>query len=125
MSPLKIHMLRKILPIACLIVVQESFAQSSFPRTSLFKTTTIASDSFLVECDKFSSLPRVFQKGYVMIHRREEPGSIFLLDTKGNVVWSHESKDAGFKVVRYTKAHTFLCITGTKENEIGYGNAIL
>jgi len=33
--------------------------------------------------------------------------------------------NAGFKVVRYTKNHTFLCITGTKETEIGYGNTIL
>ena len=31
----------------------------------------------------------------------------------------------GFKVVRFTKNHSLLCITGTKENESGYGNAIL
>jgi outer membrane protein assembly factor BamB len=104
-----------------LLILQKNSSQA-FVAAHL---TTVAVDSFWVECNKFSSLPPVFQKGYIMVHRREEPGSIFLLDTKGHVVWSHESTAVGFKVVRYTKAHTFLCITGTKENEIGYGNAIL
>jgi len=80
---------------------------------------------FSVTCADVSMLPPVFQKGYVMVYQREVPGSIVLLDVKGNIVWAYESADVGFKVVRFTKDHNFLCITGTKENESGYGNAIL
>jgi hypothetical protein len=66
-----------------------------------------------------------FKKEYVMVYQREVPGSITLLDVKGNIAWSYQSANVGFKVVRFTKDHSFLCITGTKENDAGYGNAIL
>ena len=92
----------------------------------VFKPDTAGvKDSFWVECADVSLLPPVFQKGYIMVYQREEPGSIVLLDIKGNIVWTYQSAKVGFKVVRFTKNHSFLCITGTKENESGYGNAIL
>ena len=48
-----------------------------------------------------------------------------LLNVKGEIVWSYHSPTTGFKVVRFTKNHSLICITGTKENDPGYGNAIL
>jgi len=87
--------------------------------------TTGIIDSFSVTCADVSSLPPAFQKGYVMIYQREVPGSIVLLDVKGNIVWAYESADVGFKVVRFTRDHNLICITGAKENQSGYGNAIL
>ena len=102
------------------VLSQVPFSQSQSKRTGINSP-----DSFWVECSNVSSLPQVFQKGYVMVYRREVPGAIVLVDVKGNIVWSYRLLNAGFKIVRYTKNHTFLCITGTKENEIGYGNTIL
>ena len=100
-------------------------APTAFDHKVLKADTTGIKDSLSVTCADVSLLPPVFQKGYVMVYRREVPGSIVLLDVKGNIVWAYQSADAGFKVVRFTKDHNFLCITGTKENDSGYGNAIL
>jgi len=97
----------------------------AFGNKTLKGDTTGIKDAFSVTCADFSMLPPVFQNGYVMVYQREVPGSIVLLDVKGNIVWAYESADVGFKVVRFTKDHNLLCITGTKENESGYGNAIL
>ncbi len=81
--------------------------------------------SFSMQCNDISSLPMSFQKGYVLLYQREVPGLINLVDVKGNVVWSHRLENAGFKMVSFTMNHTFLCITGTRDNDIGYGNGIL
>jgi hypothetical protein len=48
-----------------------------------------------------------------------------LLNAKGDVVWHHQAKDAGFKVVHFTKERTLLCLMGTKEYETSYGSALL
>jgi arylsulfate sulfotransferase len=87
--------------------------------------TAVIKDSFWINCPNVLLLPPIFQRGYVMIYQREVPGSITLLDVKGNIAWSYQSVNAGFKVVRFTKNHSLLCITGTKENDAGYGSAIL
>ena len=89
------------------------------------KNTIKRDNSFSLDCNNFSSLPQSFQKGYVLLYQREVPGIINLVDVKGNVVWSYRSENAGFKMVSFTRDHTFLCITGTKDNDIGYGNAIV
>ena len=113
--------------VAVLILMhgEKIFSQGASPQSSTTITGNNLKDSFWVECANISSLPQIFQKGYVMVYRREVPGAIILVDVKGNIVWSHRLMNAGFKIVRYTKNHTFLCIAGTKENEIGYGNTIL
>lgn len=82
-------------------------------------------DKFHVECADTAALPEVFKKGYVMVHQREVPGIIFLLNSRGNIVWYHQAKDVGFKVVHFTKKQTFLCLLGTKEFETSYGSSIL
>jgi len=85
--------------------------------TYFFKTINYAKgseDSFRVVCKNPSILPENFRQGYIMVHRREAPGIIFLLDAEGNIVWHHQLKDAGFKVVHFTKNKTFLGLVGTK-----------
>jgi hypothetical protein len=105
---------------------EKTFRLSTLSRNAILKSdTTAIKDSFWIECANISLLPPVFQKGYLMVYHREAPGCIVLLDVKGNVVWSYQSTKVGFKVVRFTKNHSLLCLTGTKENESGYGNAIL
>ena len=87
--------------------------------------TTGIKDSFGIDCADPSLLPAVFQKGYILLYQRVKPGSIYVLDVKGNIIWSYQSSTAGFKVVHFTKKHSFLCITGTKDKEAGYGNSIV
>lgn len=122
-----IIVIRKIIITTILLTGQKcAFALPFLSVDRFLKRDTIAvKDSLWLDCAGISSLPPVFQKGYVMLYRREVPGIIEMIDVKGNIVWSYQSKDAGFKVVRFTKNHTLLCITGTKENDIGYGNAIV
>ena len=96
-----------------------------FANHSLKTDTTVIKDSFWVQCADISLLPPVFQKGYIMVYQRRSPGSVMLLNVKGEIVWSYHSPTTGFKVVRFTKNHSLICITGTKENDPGYGNAIL
>jgi outer membrane protein assembly factor BamB len=101
-------------------------ARSAHSRNNFLNPdTTAIKDSFWVDCADISTLPPVFQKGYIMVYQRQEPGAIVLLSTKGEIMWSYQSSIVGFKVVRFTKKHSLLCITGTKENQAGYGNAIL
>ena len=85
----------------------------------------VLKDSFWVDCPDVSTLPAEFRNGYILLNDRSIPGSIALFDTKGNLVWSAVAKDEGFKVVRYTQNKSLLCITGTKDYEVGYGNGIL
>ena len=82
-------------------------------------------DTFRVVRSSTTALPAVFEQGYILVYRREDPGTLFLFDTKGNIVWHHQLKDAGFKVVHFSKDQTFLALIGTKGYETGYGNAIL
>jgi arylsulfate sulfotransferase len=89
------------------------------------KITAQLQSTFSLLCTNVSSLPLLFQKGYVLAYQREVPGIITLVDVNGNVVWSYRSENAGFKMVSFTRNHTFLCITGTQDNDIGYGNAII
>src|SRR6187455_1154574 len=91
----------------------------------LNKSESQLQNSFSLLCKDVTSLPIPFQKGYVLAYQREVPGIITVLDVNGNLVWSYKSEHAGFKMVSFTRNHTFLCITGTKDNDIGYGNAIV
>lgn len=94
-------------------------------RQFLLKREPQLQNSFTLSCRDITSLPLPFQKGYVLAYQREVPGIITLVDVNGNVVWSYRSENAGFKMVSFTRNHTLLCITGTKDNDIGYGNAIV
>ncbi len=82
-------------------------------------------DTLSVVCKDTSLLPQIFREGCILIHRREVPGIVFLLNANGNILWYHQAKDAGFKVVNFTGNHTLLCLMGTQEYETSYGSAIL
>ncbi|MEO5782304.1 MAG: aryl-sulfate sulfotransferase, partial [Ginsengibacter sp.] len=82
-------------------------------------------DTLSVVCKDTSLLPQIFKEGSILIHRREVPGIVLLLNANGNIIWFHQAKDAGFKVVNFTGNHTLLCLMGTQEYETSYGSAIL
>ncbi len=102
-------------------VERRGYSQNNF----LNQDTSAIKDSFWVDCADISSLPPVFQKGFIMVYQRQVPGTIMLLNTQGGIVWSYQSPVVGFKVVRFTKKPSLICITGSKEKEAGYGNGIL
>jgi outer membrane protein assembly factor BamB len=109
-------------------VITSSGNSTHKSRDYFFRTidyTNEIKDTFQMECADTAALPEVFKQGYVMVHRREVPGIIFLLNSKGSIVWYHQAKDVGFKVVHFTKNQTFLCLLGTKEFETSYGSSIL
>ncbi len=109
-------------------IVSESGRNSNVSPEYYFRTIDWApgiQDTFKVICNEPSAIPSVFESGFIMIYRREDPGLLILLDSKGNIVWFHQLKNAGFKVVRFTKNQTFLCLLGTRDYQTGYGNAIL
>lgn len=104
----------------------DRIARSALSKSNyLTPDTSAIKDSFWVECSNTFLLPPIFKNGYIMVYQRQVPGSIVLLNVKGEIVWSYHSPTVGFKVVRFTKKQRLLCITGAKEKEAGYGNAIL
>ena len=82
-------------------------------------------DMFSVICPDSSVLPAAFRKGYVMVSRREDPGVLFLLNAKGEIVWYHQVSGTGFKVARFTDQHTFLALLGGPGYETSYGDQLL
>lgn len=82
-------------------------------------------DIFSVLCPDSSLVPASFRKGYVMVSRRDDPGVLFLVNAKGDIVWYHQVSGTGFKVARFTDQHTFLGLLGGPAYETSYGDQIL
>jgi hypothetical protein len=105
------------------LILQEGFPSAG--RDYCRNSAKLRADSLSLTCPNMRSLPHIFKKGYIMIYRREVPGIIEIVNVNGKIIWSYQSQDAGFKVVRFTTKGTLLCLAGTKENDPGYGNTIL
>lgn len=71
------------------------------------------------------SLPGIFKKGLIMLYQREEPGILYFINYKGEIVWYHKIENAGFKVAHFTKSQSILSIIGNSSYETSYGNQIL
>lgn len=82
-------------------------------------------DFFRVIAPDSASAPQTFKEGFVLISRRETPGIIFLLDSKGDIRWYHQVNGTGFKTTHFTHNKTILSILGTQEYPTSYGNEIL
>lgn len=80
---------------------------------------------FSVTVPDSTSLPFLFRQAYLMLYSRESPGVLYILNSKGEVVWYHQAKGTGFKTAHFTGNNTILCIMGSKEYEASYGNEIL
>lgn len=70
-------------------------------------------------------VPSLFKDGYVMLFQREEPGMLYFINYKGEIVWYHRVDNTGFKVAHFTKRQTILSILGDGKYETSYGNQIL
>jgi hypothetical protein len=107
------------------LATEKPVGPAIFKNNFLTPDTSAIKDSFWVECANLALLPPVFKTGYIMVNQRQVPGSIVVLNVRGNIVWSYHSSAVGFKVVRFTKKQSFICIAGANEKEAGYGNAIV
>ncbi len=70
-------------------------------------------------------LPDKFLNGFVLVARRDLPGQMYIIDAKGNIVWYHTIRDAGFKVAHFTKKGTILSLAAPLSYPTSYGDEIL
>lgn len=80
---------------------------------------------FKANSPKPELLPQNFKKGFMLMAKRETPGTAFIVDYKGNIRWYHTVENTGFKVTHFTKEQTILSILGTNDEPTSYGSEIL
>ncbi|WPO77280.1 aryl-sulfate sulfotransferase [Flavobacterium sp. KACC 22761] len=80
---------------------------------------------FKANCPKPELLPENFKKGFMLLAKRETPGTAYIVDYKGNLRWYHTVEGTGFKVAHFTKDQTILSILGTNDEPTSYGSEIL
>ncbi|MRX67298.1 Arylsulfotransferase (ASST) [Flavobacterium resistens] len=80
---------------------------------------------FKANCPKPELLPANFKKGFMLLAKRETPGTAYIVDYKGNLRWYHTLEGTGFKVTHFTKDQTILSILGTNDEPTSYGSEIL
>lgn len=80
---------------------------------------------FKANCPKPELLPANFKKGFMLLAKRETPGTAYIVDYKGNLRWYHTVEGTGFKVAHFTKEQTILSILGTNDEPTSYGSEIL
>jgi len=109
-----------------LITVQDGNKQTS--KVYTFKSRKLPEwlqKQFKANCPKPELLPENFKKGFMLLAKRETPGTAYIVDYKGNLRWYHTLEGTGFKVVHYTKEQTILSILGTNDEPTSYGSEIL
>lgn len=78
----------------------------------------------LINAD-FEKLPDTFKKGYLILYRRDVPGLLFIVNTKGEIVSYQRSDSTGYKVASYTPSQTLLSLLAPLTYPTSYGNEIL
>lgn len=80
---------------------------------------------FKANCPKPELLPENFKKGFMLLAKRETPGTAYIVDYLGNIRWYHTVEGTGFKVAHFTKEQTILSILGKNDEPTSYGSEIL
>lgn len=109
-----------------LITVQGGNKQTS--KVYTFKSRKLPEwlqKQFKANCPKPELLPQNFKKGFLLLAKRETPGTAYIVDYKGNLRWYHTLEGTGFKVTHFTKEQTILSILGTNDEPTSYGSEIL
>lgn len=109
-----------------LITVQNGNKQTS--KVYTFKSRKLPEwlqKQFKANCPKPELLPENFKKGFLLLAKRETPGTAYIVDYKGNLRWYHTLEGTGFKVTHFTKEQTILSILGTNDEPTSYGSEIL
>ncbi|KAF2329329.1 aryl-sulfate sulfotransferase [Flavobacterium nitrogenifigens] len=108
------------------VTVQDGNKQTS--KVYTFKSRKLPEwlqKQFKANCPKPEFLPENFKKGFLLLAKRETPGTAYIVDYKGNLRWYHTLEGTGFKVVHFTKDQTILSILGTNDEPTSYGSEIL
>lgn len=82
-------------------------------------------NQFKANCPKPELLPQNFKRGFMLLAKRETPGTAYIVDYKGNLRWYHTVEGKGFKVTHFTKDQTILSILGKNDEPTSYGSEIL
>lgn len=109
-----------------IITIQGSNKQTS--KVYTFKSRKLPEwlqKQFKANCPKPELLPENFKKGFLLLAKRETPGTAYIVDYKGNLRWYHTLEGTGFKVTHFTKEQTILSILGTNDEPTSYGSEIL
>jgi outer membrane protein assembly factor BamB len=80
---------------------------------------------FQATCPKPNLVPENFKKGFLLLSKRETPGTAYLVDYKGNLRWYHTIEGTGFKVSHFTKEQSIIAILGKNDEPTSYGSEIL
>lgn len=109
-----------------LVTVQDGNKQTS--KVYTFKSRKLPEwlqKQFKANCPKPELLPQNFKKSFLLLAKRETPGTAYIVDYKGNLRWYHTLEGTGFKVTHFTKEQTILSILGTNDEPTSYGSEIL
>jgi len=82
-------------------------------------------DQFKYSCTNPELLPGSFKEGFLLINKREAPGLMYIVDTKGQLRWYHMVDGTGVKVAHFTKDTTVISILGKSDEPTSYGSEIL
>lgn len=80
---------------------------------------------FKANIPKPELLPENFKKGFMLLAKRETPGTAYIVDYKGNLRWYHTVEGTGFKVTHFTKEQSIIAILGKNDEPTSYGSEIL
>ncbi|MFH7011061.1 aryl-sulfate sulfotransferase [Flavobacterium sp. FlaQc-52] len=80
---------------------------------------------FKANFQKPELLPQNFKKGFLLMGKRETPGTAYIVDYKGNLRWYHTVEGTGFKVTHFTKDQSIIAILGKNNEPTSYGSEIL
>jgi len=82
-------------------------------------------NELFIEKSETKVLPKIFKEGLIMLHKRETPGAIYMVDYTGKITWYHRISEAGFKVSTFNRGGAILSIVGTNDDPTSYGRSIL
>lgn len=109
-------------------LVTESDGERNVSKTYTFRSRALPmwlQDQFKYSCTRPELLPGVFKDGFLLMNKREAPGFMYIVDTKGQLRWYHMVDGTGVKVTHFTKDTTILSILGKSDEPTSYGSEIL
>lgn len=109
-------------------LVTESGGAQNVSKTYTFRSRALPmwlQDQFKYSCTRPELLPGVFKEGFLLINKREAPGFMYIVDTKGRLRWYHMVDGTGVKVTHFTKDTTIISILGKSDEPTSYGSEIL
>jgi arylsulfate sulfotransferase len=109
-----------------LITIQDGKKDSS--KIYNFKSVALPlwlQDQFKYSCNQPELLPQNFKDGFMLLNKKETPGTAYIVDYKGRLRWYHVIDNTGLKVVHFTKDKTILTILGRNDEPTSYGSEIM